>query len=245
MSKSAFFRFYGELNDFLPPQKRQQQFSYEFSCSPAVKDAIQAVGVPQAEVFLILVNGAPTDFAYNIDINDQISVYPIITKFTIGKNPIQRKPLQHQKFVLDCHLGKLARHLRMLGFDTLYRNDINDDEIIELSAQEDRIVLTRDLAILKCNAVTHGYYPRSQDPGQQLEEIIKRFDLMSHAQPFSRCMDCNGHLEAVEKGVIIHKLEPQTRDHFEEFFQCDQCGKVYWKGSHYERMCEWLGWEVE
>ena len=219
MSKNAFFRFYGELNDFLPSQKRQQQVRYEFSGSPAVKDAIQALGVPQVEVFLIQVNGEPTDFAYNIHIDDQISVYPLITEFTVEENPIQRRPLQGLRFVLDCHLGKLARHLRMLGFDALYRNDIHDDEIVKLAELEDRIVLTRDLAILKCNAVTHGYYPRSQDPEKQLEEIITRFDLIPYSQPFSRCMDCNGHLEAVEKGVIIHKLEPQTQSHFNEFFQ--------------------------
>ena len=243
MSKSAFFRFYGELNDFLPSQKGQQQVRYEFSGSPAIKDAIQALGVPQVEVFLIQVNGEPTDFAYNINIDDQVSVYPLITKFTVEENPIQRKPILGLRFVLDCHLGKLARHIRMLGFDTLYRNDIHDDEIVKLAELEDRIVLTRDLAILKCNAVTHGYYPRSQDPEKQLEEIITRFDLMSHIRPFSRCMDCNGYLENVEKELITHKLEPLTRSHFDEFLQCDGCGKVYWKGSHYERMCERLGWE--
>jgi hypothetical protein len=203
----------------------------------SIKDIIEALGVPHTEVDLILANGNSVGFDYHPSPGDFISVYPVFERFDIS--PVTRlrpKPLRLTKFILDVHLGTLARHLRMLGFDTYYRNDLEDEEIIRLALEEKRIILTRDLFILKNGKVTHGYYVRETIPGRQLTEIAHRFDLKKQARPFSRCMDCNGMIERVEKSLVEDSLKPNTRKAFHEFFQCSSCKKVYWKGSHWERM---------
>ncbi|MCD4665142.1 MAG: Mut7-C RNAse domain-containing protein, partial [Bacteroidales bacterium] len=149
---------------------------------------------------------------------------------------LRPKPLRETKFILDVHLGKLARYLRMLGFDSLYENNYSDQQIIEISVKEKRIILTRDLGILKNSTVTHGYWLRSQNPKKQLSEVVNRLDLADNIKPLYRCMKCNGIIEKVDKNDIINQLQPKTKKYFNEFFRCSQCKKVYWKGSHYEKM---------
>jgi hypothetical protein len=130
MSKQAIFRFYAELNDFLPAQKRQQDITHSFELNASVKDMIEAQGVPHTEIDLILVNGQSMDFSYLVQDGDQISVYPVFELLDIS--PVIRlrpKPLRVTRFVLDVHLGRLATYLRIMGFDTLYRNDYEDDEL--------------------------------------------------------------------------------------------------------------------
>ncbi len=236
-NKTAYFRFYAELNDFLPPEKRQVGFSYQFNGTPAVKDAIEALGIPHTEVDLILINGKSVNFEHHIRHGDRISVYPVFEYLDITEvNHLRVKPLRETKFILDVHLGKLARLLRMLGFDALYRNDYEDSEIIETGVRESRIILTRDLGILKNGAVTHGYWLRSTESREQIIEVIDRFDLYSQIQPFHRCLDCNGLIERVEKEDIQNELPSKTAEFFDEFYQCQDCLKIYWKGSHYQKM---------
>lgn len=237
VKKQAYFRFYAELNDFLPKQKRQLTFVYRFWGTPSVKNAIQALNVPHTEVDLILVNGSAADFSCQIKKEDRIAVYPVFESLDIsGINPLRNKPLRKLCFVVDTNVGKLARYMRMLGFDALYDNHFADEEIIRISKEESRVILTRDLGILKNNAVSRGYYLRAQDPWEQLREVSQRFDLISSISPFSRCMECNGVLDRVEKHLILEHLDDETRDIFDEFYQCDSCRKIYWKGSHYEHM---------
>jgi uncharacterized protein with PIN domain len=239
MQYQAFFRFYEELNDFLPLEKQKQSFAYYFNGTPSVKDAIEALGVPHTEVDLILVNGISVKFDYLLKPADYISVYPVFESLDIS--PLVRlrpEPLREVKFVLDVHLGKLARLLRLLGFDSFYRNNLMDDEIIEISLNERRIILTCDRGILKNKKVTHGYFIRNSNSELQLSEVVQRFDLYSKIQPFRRCLKCNGLIQAVEKKKILEFLLPQTRKAFHEFFQCMNCQQIYWKGSHYQRMQE-------
>lgn len=139
-------------------------------------------------------------------------------------------------FVLDVHLGKLARLLRMLGFDTRYRNDYSDPEIINISLREKRFILTRDRGILENRAATRGYFVEAIDPETQLQEVLRRFGLRPHIRPFHRCMVCNGIIAPVEKQAILAQLEPKTIRYYEDFYRCRSCGKIYWKGSHYEKM---------
>lgn len=233
----AEFRFYEELNDFLHPSKRKKPFIHYFRSNPTVKVLIGVLGVPHVEVDLILANGEPVDFAYRLKDGDHISVYPIFETFDISgikgtAMPALRKP----EFILDVHLGRLARYLRMLGFDSIYRNDMEDMELVELSLQEHRILLTRDRELLKQEKLTHGLWLRSAHPKQQAREIITRLDLCSIIHPFSRCMDCNGMIEKVEKRTVLSMLQPGTFRTFDEYFRCTSCGKVYWKGAHYQRM---------
>jgi uncharacterized protein len=124
----------------------------------------------------------------------------------------------------------------MLGFDSLYQNNFEDDEIIEISVNEKRIILTRDLGILKNGKVTHGYWIRSQKPIVQVNEVVKRFDLINQIEPLNRCIECNGQIVKVEKDLIVDLLKPKTRKYFHDFFQCTNCNKVYWEGSHFSKM---------
>ena len=233
----AWFRFYEELNDFLPPAKKGVSFSYLFAGNPSAKDAIEALGVPHVDVDMIIANGEPVNFSYRLKDEDQLSVYPVFESFDIsGVSPLRAKPLRETRFILDVHLGRLARYLRLCGLDSSYRNDFTDGDIISLSISDHRIILTRDRGILKNKKVTHGYWIRSQNPEDQLKEVISRFDLTSSAKPFSRCLECNGIISKVSKDAIEGKLLPKTRKYFTEFRQCSGCGRIYWEGSHYDRM---------
>lgn len=236
---SAWFRAYQELNDFLPEGDRKQWFIYRFNGSPSIKDAVEAAGIPHTEVDLILVNGESVSFAYRLQHEDRVSIYPVFESFDMeGVTRLRMRPLRNPAFVLDVHLGKLARLLRLFGFDALYRNDLDDPEIIDISIEQGRVILTRDVGILKHRRVTHGYWVRGTDPEEQLEEVISRFQLEGAVRVFSRCMNCNGPLNRVEKKEVEHLLEPETRKHFDTFFQCGSCGQVYWRGSHYDKLQE-------
>jgi len=237
LEKGVVFRFYAELNDFLPPCRRMVSFGCPLELSRSVKDMIEALGVPHTEVDLILANGESVDFSYSVQDGDRISVYPVFESIDIS--PIMRvrpQPLRETKFVLDTHLGKLAIYLRMMGFDALYRNDYQDQALARISSNEGRILLTRDRQLLKWGAVTHGYCPRASDPRQQLVEVLRRFDLFGSTAPLRRCLRCNDLLQSVSKEAISDRLQPRTRRHYHQFSICPTCGRIYWKGSHYQRM---------
>jgi uncharacterized protein with PIN domain len=237
----AWFRFYEELNEFLPSEKRKQLFPYSFNGNPSVKDAIEALGVPHTEVDLILVNSLSVDFSYKLRNTDSVSVYPVFESFDITTvTQLRETPLRDLKFILDVHLGKLAKYLRLCGFDTCYQTDYNDQEIIRLSVSNKKIILTHDVELLKNKQVTHGYWIRSQHLNEQLEEVFNRFDLKNQIRPFSRCMKCNGLLEDVSKKEILERLFPRTRKYYQKFKKCSDCDRIYWEGSHYEKMKEFI-----
>jgi uncharacterized protein with PIN domain len=239
--KQALFRFYAELNDFLPPGRRAVDFAVSFHVSAPVRDLIESLGPPHTEVDLILANGESVDFSYLVQDGDRISVYPVFESLDLS--PLARlrpQPLREPRFVLDAHLGKLAVFLRLLGFDSLYRNDYTDEELARIAAGEERILLTRDRALLKRAAVTRGSYVRASAPRQQLADVLARFDLAASAAPFTRCMACNHPLERAEKDAVLPLLPPRVREKYDEFLRCPACQRVYWKGSHYERMSRML-----
>ncbi len=238
----AFVRFYGELNDFLPPDRRGRLVAHRFDVSPSVKDAIESIGVPHPEVELVVVNSQPVDFSYVLKSGDFVSVYPAFHSIDLGSLPRLRPRLEGEpRFVLDVHLGRLAAYIRLLGFDALYRNDFTDAEVAAVAAREQRIVLTRDRGLLKRNDVTYGYWIRHTQPRKQLIEILRRFDLAPRADLFTRCLVCNAKLERVEKSVIESRVPPRTVERFQDFHLCPSCGRVYWKGSHYHRMLKLIG----
>lgn len=232
MVQHANFLFYEELNDFLPLDKKKRRFAQPFGGNPSVKDVIEAIGVPHVEVNLILVNGQPVDFTYHLKDNDIVSVYPVLKT--------QKKASKEIKFILDVHLGKLAKYLRMCGFDSAYQNDYDDGEIVRISLEENRIILTRDIGLLKLKSVSHGYFIRNQDSKAQLAELLKHFDLHQAIDPFKRCTKCNGKLERVEKEKIIQRLQPLTQKHFDTFFKCTNCQSIFWEGSHFDRMSNFI-----
>lgn len=239
---TAYFRFYEELNDFLPAVRRRRELDYSFGGRPAIKDPIESFGVPHTEIELIIVRGESVGFDYRLRDGDRVAVYPVIESLDVSSLVrLRDAPLRRTAFVVDVNLGRLARYLRMCGFDTAYRNDYHDRDVARISAAQQRIVLTRDRRLLQRRAITHGYWVRSTDPTEQLEEVIRRFDLAGRITPFRRCLVCNGDLAAVDKQSVLHELEPLTRQHYDEFFRCVDCGKLYWPGSHYEHMRSRVG----
>lgn len=228
------FRFYGPLNDFLPAPWRQQPLPHHFSGSPGLRDSIQAQGVPHCEVALVLVDGQPQPPEYRLQGSEQVSVYPRFHDLVPLPEPQWRPPLPDPpRFILDVHLGSLSRHLRLLGFDSLWRNDFDDPFIIDRSLADDRIILTRDLGILKQGRVRHGYFVRHTAPDRQIAEIVETFDLAPRFRPLSRCINCNGELEEVDKSRVLAELPERTRRCYDTFFRCRQCSQVYWRGAHY------------
>jgi hypothetical protein len=219
----ATFRFYAELNDFLAPERRARDIVYQFLVPGPVKDAIESLGVPHTEVELVLINGESSDFRRVLADGDRVSVYPVFEAFDI--RPLVRvrpEPLRETRFLLDGHLGRLARYLRMLGFDSACNRGAGDEELARLSGVERRILLTRDRGLLKRREVTHGYWVRETGARKQLREIVERFDLAGCLRPFTRCLRCNAPL--------------RTRACHDEFLRCDNCGGVYWSGPHHRRM---------
>ncbi len=235
-NNSAYFRFYGSLNDFLPSPRKQQGFRYVVRGHPAIKDTIEALGVPHPEVELILANSQSVDFDYSLQDGDRFSIYPHFTSLSLGSDQILRPPLWLTRFVLDVHLGKLATYLRLLGFDTWYRYDCDDEELAAISDSEQRILLTRDRGLLKRRIVTYGYWVRATEPIQQSREVLQRFTLRSKIQPFRRCLRCNGELVSVELDEVSARLPPKTRQYYDEFYLCQRCQQVYWKGAHYSNL---------
>jgi uncharacterized protein len=237
MPDSITIRFYEELNDFLHYSRRKKAFNFILTGKRTIKDIIESLGVPHTEVDLIMANQDPVQFDYHPEKDDYISVYPVFEAIDISNiNLLRPKPLRETKFVLDVHLGTLAKYLRLLGFDTIYRNNLDDAEIISLSLSEQRIILTRDLLILKNGKVTHGHFVRETSPKKQILEIVRRFDLKDQFNPFHRCLDCNGIILKVDKSLIDDEIQENTRKAFQEFCQCQVCRKIYWKGSHYEKL---------
>jgi uncharacterized protein with PIN domain len=221
--RTAVFVFTGGLAFFLPQSKKEVQLTFEDHQS--LKHLVESLGVPHVEVGEILQDGLPVSLSDFPRDGARLEVRP----------PLPGCPVE-PRFLLDNHLGRLASSMRMLGFDCLYQNDFQDDEMAALLADDPRILLSRDRGLLMRKAVCYGYCPRSLEPKDQLLEVVRRFDLAGCFQPFHRCLRCNTPLVQVAKKDVLDKLEPLTRRYFDEFHLCPHCNQVYWKGSHYERM---------
>lgn len=234
---AATFRFYEELNDFLAPERRKREFTAPCARAATVKHMIEALGVPHTEVELILVNGESVGFDRLIADGDRIGVYPRSEAPDV--TPLRRlreRPHGDTRFVADAHLGGLAHLLRMAGFDTLYRNDFGDREIVALAVAEGRIVLTRDRELLKLRELTHGCFVHALKPAQQFKEILTRLDLAGSIRPFTLCLECNRPLRDIDKAQVIDRLPPLVRERYARFTTCEACGRIYWEGSHWQRM---------
>ena len=234
---TATFRFYEELNDFLAPGRRRREFSAVCARSATTKHMIEALGVPHTEVELILVNGESAGFGRLLQDGDRVAVYPRFEALEV--TPLLRvreRPSRVTRFVADAHLGGLARLLRMAGFDTLYRNDYEDSEIADVASREGRIVLTRDRELLKLRGITHGCYLHAQKPAQQFRELLDRLDLTRSLRPFTLCMDCNAPLRAIDKAQVLDRLPPAVRANHQRFTTCDLCGRIFWEGTHWQRL---------
>lgn len=140
------------------------------------------------------------------------------------------------RFILDVHLGRLAKYLRLCGFDSLFSAFFDDREIIEIAMREGRVILTRDRLLLKSAMKAKGYLVKSQYHDEQLREVFDRFELKRHVKLFRRCIACNTLLEEVRKDDIEHRLQADTSRYFSKFRRCPTCDRIYWEGSHYDNM---------
>lgn len=233
----AEFRFYEELNDFLARDRRGRAFDARCAHAATVKHMIEALGVPHTEVELILVNGESVGFDHVLEHGDRVSVYPRFETFDITPLlHVRARPLRLTRFIADAHLGGLARLLRLAGFDTRYDNHYDDAEIVTIAGREGRIVLTRDRELLKRRKVSHGCFVHARKPKEQAAELFDRLDLARSAKPFSLCLACNTPLHPIDKSEIAHRLPPDVRARRNRFAICDGCQRVFWEGSHWQRM---------
>ena len=232
-------RFHGALNDFVAPERRGQAFTHVLQGSPSVKDLIESLGPPHPEVDVVLVDGEPVGFGQRAEADTRVDVYPALDPATQAVAPEARvgppRP-EMPRFILDVGLGRLSGFLRMLGFDTLWRNDYADDQLARLSHDEARVLLTRDLGVLKRSEVVHGYFPRSGDPADQLVEVVRRYGLTSRMRPFSRCLACNGPLSTATPEEVQGRVPEGVAQRHRHFQQCPSCKRVFWPGTHHERM---------
>jgi uncharacterized protein with PIN domain len=233
----VYLRFYAELNDLLPVEKRMISFAVKFTEGMTLNGIIACEGVHLSDIDLILVNGKAEVPSYLLHDNDRISVYPVFESFDIsGVTKVRDVPLRQPRFVLDVHLGKLASYLRMLGFDTLYECGYTDDELLAISRYEHRTLLSKDRELVQIPSLTHVYFVREEHPKHQLSEILHRFDLYRAAAPFTRCMECNNLIQPAPKESVLERLPQKVRELFQDFFICTRCDKIYWRGTHFKKM---------
>lgn len=240
LDQPAEFHFYAQLNDFLPPDRRGRSLCYRFKGNPGIKDPIEALGVPHTDVESILVAGQAVDFSYRLQAGDRVAVFPKMAGSATPAKALRGPLPSPARFVVDANLGRLAKYLRLLGFDCLYRNDYRDAEVADIAAAAGRIALTRDRRLLFAKRIEHGYWVRAVEGVAQTGEVLQRFTLNGEIAPFSRCPQCNGILISVPKGDILHRLEPKTRLYYHAFKHCIGCGRIYWRGSHIDNLLQRL-----
>lgn len=230
-------RVYAELNDFLSLELRGTTMRREVRPHQTVKDVIEAAGIPHTEVDLVVIDGEPVDFSHRPTSGDRVAVYPVFETLDVASIArLRPAPLREPRFVVDVNLGRLARLLRLLGLDVRFDPVLDDDALARVSATEHRILLTRDRGLLKRRKVTHGLFVREDRPFDQVVAVVRRLDLAARLTPFTRCLRCGGVLTAVDKDDVLDRLQPLTREHYDEFRRCASCGHLYWRGSHHARL---------
>jgi uncharacterized protein len=244
-------QFHGDLCiSFLP--RRLQTGSHvlrELAEKTAIKDVIEACGVPHPEVDLIAISCAnlPTrmavDFCWQVETSARIDVYGFPAPDDIL--PLQpRLQRRHcERFVVDGHLGGLARNLRLLGIDSAYKAQAEDRRLLQIMSAENRAILTRDRRLLMHSIVKDGFCPRSHDPEIQTIEVLRRFGLTHPSgtvTPFTRCLECNGLLQTRTKQDVSDRLaaEPRTLKYYNHYRVCADCGRIYWPGSHFSKLTQ-------
>lgn len=222
---TASFRFHGPLADFLPRERRGTRFDYGCARAATLKNAIEALGVPHTEVGRLVLNGEAATLQRIVREGDAIEVFP--PKPEKSPDPF---------FLADAHLGGLARFLRMLGFDTVHDPALHDEAIRRIAHEERRIVLTRDRELLKCRDIARGCYVHATRVDAQLAEVAARYRLAERSRPLTLCLRCNLALERVEKEALAGRIPQKILLGQDEFTHCRGCDRVYWPGSHYQRM---------
>jgi hypothetical protein len=229
--KSVQVRCYGALNDFLPLRNRGKTFPYRYRGSPSIKELLEGMGIPHVEIAHVLIDDDFAHWSKGMEGITRISVYPDFKEIKGIPHLLNPEyPKEEISFVADAHLGKLARSLRMVGYYTLYNVDLSDNEIITISNEETRVILTRDKGILFHGSTTWGYFLRSQDPRVQFHEVLSMFGLPCSSPPLSRCMVCNGLIDFIPKNLAMELVETRIIDHYKSFYRCSNAVRFTGKG---------------
>jgi uncharacterized protein with PIN domain len=234
---NVIFRFYEELNDFLPENRRKTDFEAPLKGTRSIKDMIESLGVPHTEVDLILVNNRSVDFRYILQDRDRVSVYPVFELLNItGITRLRNIPLRRNRFIADINIGNIVKYMRVLGLDVYHDSFLSNRDIIEISNNKKRIILTQNKKLLKFKDVSHGMFIRPGTTIEQIRRIIEYLDIKNDIKPFSRCLRCNTQLSTVQKNKILGRIPPKTKECCHEYGQCPSCDKIYWKGTHFMKM---------
>ena len=229
-----------ELADLLSRKYQgNTEIDYPLNRRASIKDIIEALHIPHTEVSAIFFDNREITFSHIPEAGESIFLHSFTPGTNVTRSTLLRPdPLLTTSFIVDINVGKLARLLRMSGFDTLYDPQWQEKEIAELAAADRRILLSRNRDLLRRKCILWGHLVRTEQPEKQLAEVITLFGLHDAIQPFSRCLLCNALLQAVEKTAIVHRLEPLTRKYYRKFHICPDCEQIYWRGSHHKRMEE-------
>jgi uncharacterized protein with PIN domain len=210
------------LRTFLNPRHRSGDIRLPLDDGATLGHLVQSAGIPLTEVGALTIADAEVDAGYRPGPGDTIRV-------TAVTRP-QPLPAGGARFLLDVHLGSLARRMRLVGLDTRYGDPVDDAELAEVAVAEDRILLSKDLGLLRRRVLRHAAYVRGTSGDDQLADVLDRFD--PPLAPFTRCPACNGSLRTATLAEVADEVEEGTRRSYQEFARCTACGQVYWKGAH-------------
>jgi uncharacterized protein len=236
-ARSAEFRFSGVLNRFLAPARRDRAVEFAFDGTPAVKDPIEALGVPHTEVSEVRIDGAAVSLAYRLSGGEHVDVHPVFDP-AVPRTSVA--DIGAPAFVLDVHLGRLAGYLRLLGIDAQYDRTAHDDDLLATAMTTERRLLTRDTGLLKRTRRRQGAFVYATDPLRQVREVVERFGLMQRLAPFTRCSHCNLRVERIAAEEARPFVPARVAAHARAFSRCTGCGHVYWDGSHLQKLKERL-----
>jgi hypothetical protein len=169
----TIFRFYEELNDYLPEAKRKIDFEVIAAGKKSLGDIIGDLGVPLTEVDLVLCNGRSVNFQYALQEGDRVSVYPVFERLNIS--PVTRipgRPLRRTRFIADTDLEDIAKAMRDLGLDIYFDPSLSKQDILEISRREGRIILTGDRALLGAKGITRAILVDPKYPSDQVRKIM-------------------------------------------------------------------------
>ncbi|SEF92980.1 hypothetical protein SAMN04489712_102543 [Thermomonospora echinospora] len=219
-------RLDSRLSLFLPAGRRREAQRVAPDGTSTLGHLVESLGVPLPEVGPMTVDGAPVGPSYQPAAGETVDVAAVPRPQPVPLEPGQHAP----RFLLDVHLGTLARRLRLLGLDTAYHNDMDDPSLVEQANRERRVLLTQDRGLLRRRALWLGAYVRGARPDDQLRDILERF--APPLRPWTRCTACNGELAPVDKADVETLLQVGTRRSYDVYGRCVDCGQVYWRGAH-------------
>jgi len=215
-----------ELWVFLSPARRRPEFPVAFDGTSSLGHVVEAAGMPLTEVGSLRIADTAVAATHRPADGDDIEIGPLARP--------QQVAGWDGRFLLDVHLGTLARRLRILGVDTVYPDEAGDPALVERANAERRLLLTQDRGLLKRRALWAGAYVRGSRPDDQLADVLGRF--APTLRPWTRCTACNGEVDEVDKDEVADALEPGTLRMQDRFARCRVCGQVYWRGAHGRRL---------